>query len=186
MPLTFTPLAIPGVFLIEPRVFADDRGFFLENFKQSSFRQLGIDFEIVQENISYSQKGVLRGLHFQNEPYAQAKFVSVLRGEIFDVAVDLRRGSPTFGHWLGEILSAENHRSLFVPRGFAHGFCVLGEEALVSYKVDAEYHPAADRSIRWNDPAIGVTWPIAAHRLSAKDAAAPLLRDSDFNFVHSS
>lgn len=173
--VTVTPLAIPEVLLIEPKVFGDSRGFFLETFRASSYGEYGIG-PFVQDNLSFSQRGVLRGLHVQN-PNGQAKLVSVLQGEVFDVAVDVRAGSPTFGRWVGEVLSAENRRQLYVPVGFAHGFCVLSESALFAYKCGAYYDPTNEFTVRWDDPDIGVAWPIEEPTLSAKDAAAPRLRD---------
>lgn len=184
MPFTFTPLRIPDVVLIEARAFGDDRGFFAETYKASDFAAHGVPQRFVQDNHSHSQRGVLRGLHYQKDPAAQGKLVLCVRGEIFDVAVDIRRGSPTYGQWVGETLSHDNHRLLWVPPGFAHGFCVLSEEADVLYKVTAEYAPEYDRGVRWNDPAIGVRWPVAEPLLSPKDAAAPLLAEADNNFVY--
>ncbi len=183
MPFTFTRLAIPDVILVEPRVFGDARGFFLETYKHSAFAEAGIPPHFVQTNHSHSTRGVLRGLHYQKLPAAQGKLVMAVRGEIFDVAVDIRRGSPTYGQWVGERLSAANHRLLYIPPGFAHGFCVLSEEADVIYQVTAEYAPEHDRGIRWNDPEIGIAWPIAAPILSPKDATQPLLHEADNNFV---
>ena len=139
MVFTFNKLKIPDVILVTSKSFSDDRGFFLESFKNSEFTTNGIKTKFVQDNFSHSIKGVLRGLHYQKNPKAQAKFVTALRGEIFDVAVDIRKNSPTFGQWVGEILSDENHKSLYIPEGFAHGFCVLSEEADVFYKVNNEY-----------------------------------------------
>ncbi len=181
---TFTRLKIPEVLLIEPRVFGDERGFFLETYRRSDFERAGLPEAFVQSNHSHSSHGVLRGLHYQKEPYAQGKLVMAIRGEIFDVAVDLRRGSPTYGQWVGEVLSATNHRLLYVPPGFAHGFCVLSPEADVLYQVTAEYSAAHDRGLRWNDPTVAIAWPIADPLLSAKDAAQPLLTELDNNFVY--
>ena len=177
----FTRLAIPEVILIEPRVFADDRGFFLETYQHSTFAEYGIP-HLVQSNHSHSRRDVLRGLHYQKAPLAQGKLVTAICGEIFDVGVDIRRGSPTYGQWVGEVLSAENHRLLYLPPGFAHGFCVLSAEADVIYQVTAEYSPTHDRGIRWDDPEIGVEWPLSAPLLSPKDAVQPLLADADNNF----
>ncbi|MDR1918586.1 MAG: dTDP-4-dehydrorhamnose 3,5-epimerase [Tannerellaceae bacterium] len=178
---------IPGAWLIEPRVFSDSRGYFFESFKQAEFdRHIGrIDF--VQENESSSSQGVLRGLHYQLDPYSQAKLVRVLSGCVWDVAVDLRRGSPTFGQHVALELSSDNKRQLFIPRGFAHGFHVLSEQAVFIYKVDNVYHPASERSIRYDDPACGIDWRIprgASPILSDKDKQAPPLAEGDFNFSY--
>lgn len=184
MPVTFKRLAIPEVILGEPRVFGDERGFFLETYKHSEFVAAGIAEHFVQSNHSHSCYGVLRGLHYQLPPLAQGKLVMALRGEIFDVAVDIRRGSPTYGRWVGEALSEENHRLLYIPPGFAHGFCVLSAEADVIYQVTAEYSAAHDRGIRWNDPTIGVDWPLAEPLVSPKDAAQPLLAKAEITFEY--
>lgn len=184
MPFTFTRLAIADVVLVEAQAFADDRGYFVETYKCSVFAANGIREAFVQDNSSHSRRGVLRGLHYQKDPAAQGKLVSVSRGEIFDVAVDLRKGSPTYGQWVGELLSSANHRLLYVPAGFAHGFCTLSDEADVTYKVTSEYAPSADRGIRWDDGAVGVRWPIRQPILSPKDAALPSLGDADNNFEY--
>ena len=184
MPFSFKLLQIPEVILIEVKSFQDERGLFLENFKESEFKNNGIDSNFVQDNFSHSVKGVLRGLHFQNNPKAQAKLVSALRGEIFDVAVDIRKNSPTFGKWVSEILSEKNHRLLYVPEGFAHGFCVLSEEADVLYKVNNEYSPENEKGIIWNDPDINIKWPIDKPILIEKDLQLSLLKDADNNFVY--
>ncbi|MBN1874925.1 MAG: dTDP-4-dehydrorhamnose 3,5-epimerase [Anaerolineae bacterium] len=185
MPFTFTRLEIPDVVLIEPRVFSDDRGFFLETYKLSAFAEMGIPEAFVQNNHSHSTYGVLRGLHYQQPPRAQGKLVMVLYGEVFDVAVDIRCGSPTYGRWVGEVLSAENHRLLYLPPGFAHGFCVLSEVADVFYQVTAEYSSEHDRGILWNDGDIGIAWPLQSPLLSAKDLCQPPLRKADNGFVYS-
>ncbi len=177
MPFKFTRLAIPEVILIEPQVFPDERGFFMETYKYSEFAAFGIREEFVQDNHSRSVKGVLRGLHYQRAPKAQGKLVRVVVGEIFDVGVDIRKGSPTYGKWVGERLSAENKRMLYIPPGFAHGFCVLSKVAEVLYKTTEEYAPEYDAGIRWNDPEIGIRWPIEHPILSQKDAALPRLRE---------
>jgi dTDP-4-dehydrorhamnose 3,5-epimerase len=182
MPFEFRRLAIPDVLLVEARIFGDERGFFMETYKRSDFAAHGIPDAFVQYNRSRSVRGVLRGLHYQKDPRAQGKLVSVLQGEVFDVAVDIRRGSPTYGRWVGERLSAENGRMLYVPVGFAHGFCVLSDRADVLYMVTDEYAPECDRGILWNDPEIGIDWPIAAPILSPKDAQLPALRHADNNF----
>lgn len=174
--MKFTPLEIPDVVLVEPDVFGDARGFFTETFHAARYAAAGIDRAFVQDNYSYSRRGILRGLHFQlRQP--QAKLVYVARGEIFDVAVDIRRSSPTFGRWVGRLLSGENHHQMFVPEGFAHGFCVVSEEVEVMYKCSALYDPADDRGIIWNDPDVAVRWPDVTPILSGKDQKLPLLRD---------
>lgn len=167
---------LEGVRVVEPDVFGDDRGFFMETWHARRYHAHGLPGTFVQDNVSFSEKGVLRGLHFQN-PSPQGKLVSVWQGEVFDVAVDIQKGSPTFGKWVGEVLSAENKRQLYVPEGFAHGFVVLSDQALVSYKCTAFYDPQADAGIRWDDPDIGIDWPVEQPVLSAKDAQAPFLRD---------
>lgn len=184
MPFRFEQLEIPEVMLVEPKAFADHRGYFVETYKRSDFEANGIPELFVQDNHSYSVRGVLRGLHYQMDPKAQGKLVSVIQGEIFDVAVDIREGSPTYGRWVGVTLSAKDHQMLYVPAGFAHGFCVVSNEADVVYKVTEEYAPEVDRGIRWNDPDVGVRWPIAQPLLSPKDAQLPLLRAADNNFVY--
>jgi len=166
--------ALPGVLILEPKVFGDARGFFMETWNRSRYAEAGLPGEFVQDNVSYSRHGVLRGLHYQS-PRAQGKLVHVLEGEVFDVAVDVRVGSPTFGRWAGATLSAQNRRQLWIPPGFAHGFCVTGETALFCYKCTELYAPEHDGSILWNDPAIGIAWPLEHPTLSAKDAAAPPL-----------
>ena len=175
--MNFTETHLPGVILIEPRVFGDSRGFFMETYNAAKFRELGIDATFVQDNHSRSARGVVRGLHFQ-EPNAQGKLVRCPRGSLFDVAVDVRRGSPSFGKWVGIELSEENKRMLWVPPGFAHGFCALTDDAELVYKTTEIYRPEFDRAILWNDPEIGIEWPITDPSLSAKDTAAPLLRDA--------
>lgn len=180
----FTKLVIPDVVLVEPAVFRDHRGFFMETYKRSEFKANGIPDQFVQDNYSHSVRGVLRGLHYQKNPQAQAKVVMVLKGEIFDVAVDIRKDSPTFGKWVSAVLSAQNCHMIYVPGGFAHGFCVLSEEADVLYKATEEYAPELDRGIIWNDPDIGIRWPTAEPILSAKDAQLPPLKDTDNDFVY--
>jgi dTDP-4-dehydrorhamnose 3,5-epimerase len=184
MPFNFERLEIPEIILIKPRVFADERGFFLETYKHTAFAKAGVPDTFVQVNHSQSAAGVLRGLHYQKHPQAQGKLVGVVRGEIFDVAVDIRVGSPTYGRWVGETLSSENHHLLYIPPGFAHGFCVLSEAADVIYQVTTEYAPDFDRGLLWNDPEIGIAWPIENPALSPKDAAQPRLREADNNFVY--
>ncbi|HEX8394650.1 MAG TPA: dTDP-4-dehydrorhamnose 3,5-epimerase [Longimicrobium sp.] len=170
------PTRLEGVLLLEPRVFRDDRGWFVESWSSERYQALGIPGPFVQDNLSFSRRGVLRGMHFQN-PSPQGKLVSVPQGAVFDVAVDLRRGSPTFSQWVGVELSSENGHQLWVPAGFAHGFAVLSDTAVFSYKCTAPYTPAAERSLRWDDPDVGIVWPVAAPVLAAKDADAPRLRD---------
>ena len=182
MPFSFRRLEIPDVVLITPSVSEDGRGFFAETFKRSEFRKNGITGDFVQDNHSKSKKGVVRGLHYQLNPAAQGKLVRVARGAVLDVAVDIRRGSPHYGKWVAEMLSAGNRRMLWLPAGFAHGICALEEGTEVLYKVTAEYSPGHERGILWNDPSIGITWPVAKPFLSAKDAALPLLKDAENNF----
>jgi dTDP-4-dehydrorhamnose 3,5-epimerase len=166
---------LPDVLVIEPRVHRDDRGFFVETYHATRYREAGIDVTFVQDNHSRSVRGTLRGLHWQTDPHPQAKLVRVVDGEILDVAVDVREGSPTFGRWTAVTLSSENFRQLFVPVGFAHGFLVLSEQADIEYKCSDVYDPAAERGLMWNDPAIGIDWPINSPILSARDRAHPPL-----------
>jgi len=184
MPFNFKRLDIPDVILVEAQAFPDERGFFLESFKESIFNANGISTKFVQDNYSHSIKGVLRGLHYQKDPKAQAKLVTVIKGKIFDVAVDIRKGSPTYAKWVGEILSDQNHRLLYVPKGFAHGLCVLSDEADVLYKVDEEYSTEHDRGILWNDPQVDVKWPVDKPIVSKKDLQQPYLKNTDNNFVY--
>ncbi len=173
------PTDLPGVLILEPKVFGDDRGFFMESFNDRRYEEAGIPStgRFVQDNLSYSAHGVLRGLHFQN-PHGQGKLVSVLEGEVFDVAVDIRVGSPTFGEWTGVYLSAENKRQFYVPPDFAHGFVVTGEIALFAYKCTDYYAREAEGAILWNDPGICIEWPIETPSLSEKDQAARTLEDT--------
>jgi len=182
MPFTFKRLDIPGVILVDAKAFSDDRGVFLETFKESAFTSNGIDTRFVQDNFSHSVKGVLRGLHYQKNPKAQAKLVTALSGKIFDVAVDIRKNSPTYGNWVGEILSENNHRLLYIPEGFAHGFCVISETADVLYKVSQEYSPDDEKGILWNDPKINIAWPIDKPIIHEKDSQLPILENADNNF----
>ncbi len=168
--------ALPGTLILEPQVFGDTRGFFYESYHQAKFRDAGIDQQFVQSNVSRSARGVLRGLHYQ-WPNPQGKLVSVLEGEVYDVAVDIRRGSPTFGQSAGVMLTADNHRHFWVPEGFAHGFCVVSEFATFTYQCTALYDPKADAGIRWNDAALGIDWPVSDPLLSDKDRKTPLLED---------
>ena len=178
--------ALVGVRILEPQVFGDARGWFMESWSKKKMEEAGITVDFVQDNHSFSaQKGTLRGLHYQLNPMAQAKLLRVSRGAIFDVAVDIRRGSPTYAKWVGVELSAENYRQLFIPRGFAHGFITLTDDVEVQYKADNFYAPECDGNIRWDDPTIGVAWPIAPVVLSEKDAAAPLLAArTELNFTY--
>ena len=166
--------SLPGVMIVEPKVFGDERGFFMETYNAERYREAGLPGGFFQDNLSYSSKGVLRGLHFQN-PNQQGKLVYILEGEVFDVAVDIRLGSPRFGQWFGTTLSAENKRQLYVPEGFAHGFVVTSETALFAYKCTDRYNSEADASILYDDPEIGIEWPVDSPSLSEKDAAAPTL-----------
>ena len=172
-----TSLSLPDLLLIEPSVYGDDRGFFFELWNAERFCALtGVEASFVQDNLSRSQYGVLRGLHFQN-PHPQGKLVSVLDGRVYDVAVDIRLDSPTLGTWVGIELSAENKRQLYVPPGFAHGFVVLSPSALFHYKCTDVYHPESEATIRWDDPQLNIDWPLASPLLSEKDRAAPFLAD---------
>lgn len=174
---------LPGVIIIEPDVFGDARGWFMETWTKQKLADLGIDVDFVQDNQSYTaNKGTLRGLHFQMDPMAQAKLVRVVRGTVMDVAVDIRKGSPTYKKWTSVILSAENKRQFFIPRGFAHGFVALSDDVEFVYKCDNYYSKECDRSIKWNDPTIGVEWNVEDPLVSEKDNSAPLLDDSDCNF----
>ena len=168
--------ALPGVLILEPRVFRDDRGYFLETWNQARCGDSGLPERFVQDNLSRSTRGVLRGLHYQN-PNGQGKLVSVAYGEVFDVAADIRPDSPSFGHWVGVRLSSENNRSLYIPPGFAHGFVVLSDEALFGYKCTEYYAPNCEASLRWDDPDLAIEWPESEPRLSSKDLEAPCLRD---------
>jgi dTDP-4-dehydrorhamnose 3,5-epimerase len=184
MPFRFTRLEIPEVVLIEPNVFPDDRGFFMETYKYSEFAAHGIKEPFVQENHSRSLWRILRGLHYQRRPKAQGKLVRVLLGEVFDVAVDLRKGSPTYGRWIGVVLSAGNKRMLYIPPWCAHGFSVLSEAAEVVYKVTEEYSPKYETGILWNDSDLAIQWPIKDPILSPRDRAWPGFREADSDFVY--
>lgn len=184
MPFKFKILEIPDVILIEAQSFSDERGFFMEGFKKSSFAENGIETQFVQDNYSHSTKGVIRGLHYQKNPKAQAKLMMALRGEIFDVAVDIRKGSPTYGKWTSAILSEKNHNLLYAPEGFAHGFYVLSDEADILYKVSSEYSPEHERGILWNDPNISIRWPIDNPSIIPKDLQLPTLQNADNNFEY--
>jgi len=179
MPFTFTKAPIEGLVIIEPRAFPDERGYFMESYKQSDFEKAGILGPFVQDNHSRSKRGVLRGLHFQRPPYAQGKLVRVSRGRAWDVAVDLREGSPTFGKYFALELSESNRLMFWIPAGFAHGFLALEDDTELQYKCTAEYNAASDGGLRWNDPDIAIAWPDIgiAPIVSAKDAALPTLRE---------
>lgn len=168
--------ALPGALILEPQVFGDARGFFYESYNEAKYLAAGVDHRFVQSNVSRSARGVLRGLHYQ-WPNPQGKLVSVLEGEVYDVAVDIRRGSPTFGQSIGVMLTADNHRHFWVPEGFAHGFCVLSEFATFTYQCTALYDAKADAGIRWNDADLGIDWPLSTPLLSDKDSKTPLLKD---------
>ncbi len=185
MPFTFSPTKIPGVIVVEPRVFADERGFFMETYKHAEFAAHGIDEQFLQCNQSRSVRGILRGLHFQKPPKAQGKLVRAITGSIFDVAVDLRKGAPSYGQWAGVELSAENKKMLYAPAGFAHGFCVVSAEADILYMTTGEYAPALESGIAWDDPDLNIAWPVAAPQLSERDCRWPRLRDADSGFVYS-
>jgi dTDP-4-dehydrorhamnose 3,5-epimerase len=185
MSIAAEPLAIPEVILFRPRKFEDDRGYFMETFRASLLKEAGREIFFVQDNQSRSKlPGTVRGLHFQTPPAAQAKVVRVVRGSILDVAVDLRRASPTYGRWVGVTLTAESGHSLFVPRGFAHGFCTLEPDTEVAYKCDAYYSPADDAGLNFADPTLAIDWPVSPDKaiLSAKDGALPLFADFDSPF----
>ena len=181
-----TETELKGVFVLEPQVFGDARGWFMESWSQRKMHDAGIDVQFVQDNQSFSaQKGTLRCLHYQLNPMCQAKLLRCTRGKIFDVAVDIRKGSPQYGKWVGVELSAENKKQLFIPRGFAHGFITLTDDVEVQYKADNYYAPECDGNIRWDDPDIGVEWPLKPVILSEKDSKAPLLKErTNLNFVY--
>jgi dTDP-4-dehydrorhamnose 3,5-epimerase len=178
--------SLPGVKIIEPKVFDDHRGWFIESYNEALFQAAGIEIRFVQDNHSFSAgKGTIRGLHYQLKPKAQAKLVRCTNGAIFDVAVDIQKGSPAFGKWVGIELSAENKRQLLIPKGFAHGFITLTDKAEVQYKVDELYDPEYERRILWNDPEIGITWPIdMTPILSVKDENTPPLSEAENNFIY--
>jgi dTDP-4-dehydrorhamnose 3,5-epimerase len=184
MTFKFEKLSIPDIILIEPQIFLDERGFFFESFKESEFIENGINKKFVQDNYSHSSKGVLRGLHYQTNLKAQAKIVTALKGEIFDVAVDIRKNSPTFGKWVGEKLSEDNHKWLYIPEGFAHGFCVLSDYANVLYKASQEYSPIHEKGIIWNDKKINISWPIENPIISDKDNKLLKFEKLDSDFIY--
>ncbi|MBY0009532.1 dTDP-4-dehydrorhamnose 3,5-epimerase [Paenibacillus typhae] len=178
-----TSLHLQGAAILEPVVHGDNRGFFMESYNEEVMQKAGVNFQFIQDNQSLSAEvGVLRGLHYQLNPKAQTKLIRVLSGVIYDVIVDVRRSSPTFGQWVGVILSEYNKRQLLVPKGFAHGFCTLVPNTQVLYKVDEYYSPENDRGILWNDPSLGIDWPVASPVLSDKDKRHPLLKDAELNF----
>ena len=178
-----TETKIDGVYIIEPKAFGDNRGWFMESYSKRDLEDAGISADFVQDNMSYSaKKGIIRGLHFQKPPMAQAKLLSCIRGKIMDVVVDLRKNSPTYKQWLSVELSDENKRQIFVPKGLAHGFVTLTDDVVIMYKVDAFYSPECDAGIHFDDPEIGVEWGVDAPVLSQKDENLPLLKDADINF----
>ena len=184
--MKITETELKGVFIVEPQVFGDARGWFMESWSKRKFAEAGLDIEFLQDNQSFSAtKGTLRGLHYQLNPMAQAKVVRCTRGEIFDVAVDIRKNSPQYAKWTGVVLSAENKKQFFIPRGFAHGFITLTDDVEVQYKADNYYAPECDGNIRWDDADIGIKWPIQPVILSDKDKTAPLLKErTNLNFVY--
>ena len=184
MPFKFKRLEIPDIILVEAQSFPDERGIFMESFKESIFDAKGIKTRFVQDNFSHSIKNVLRGLHYQKNPKAQSKLVMVTNGEIFDVAVDIRKGSPTYGKWVGHVLSSQNNTLLYIPEGFAHGFLVLSNIADVLYKVSSEYSPEHERGIIWNDPNICINWKVDKTIMISKDLQLPTLKNADNNFVY--
>jgi dTDP-4-dehydrorhamnose 3,5-epimerase len=184
MPFRFTRTAIPEAVVIDPRVFADERGFFLEAYKRSEFAAAGITETFVQTNRSRSAQGILRGLHYQKNPMAQAKLVWASSGVVYDVIVDLRRHGPSYGKWIAETLSAENKKMLYVPPGFAHGFCVLSAEAEIVYMTSEEYDPDLEAGILWNDPDLRINWPVSNPRLSDRDRRWPGFKGADHTFSY--
>ncbi|MEI7028261.1 dTDP-4-dehydrorhamnose 3,5-epimerase [Paenibacillus sp. y28] len=174
---------LSGVYILEPKVFGDHRGFFMESYNEKVFSELGLNYNLIQDNQSLSaQAGTIRGLHYQLNPKAQTKIVRALTGAIYDVVVDIRKGSPTFGEWIGVILSEENKRQIIVPKGFAHGICTLVANTQIMYKVDEYYSPEHDRGILWKDPELGIDWPISTPILSDKDKNQPTLKQAEINF----
>ena len=184
MPFIFEDTALQDVKIVTPRVFPDGRGSFLESYKRTDFVKAGIDEDFVQDNHSKSAGGVIRGLHYQKAPHAQAKLLRCVIGSIYDVVVDMRKGSPTFGKWVGVELSADNHKMIFVPEGFAHGFAALSEHVEILYKVSKEYCKAAEGGVIWNDPNLGIEWRMKEPTLSEKDAILPSFEQADNNFVY--
>lgn len=186
--MTVEPTNIPEVLLIKPKVFTDSRGYFFESHNYEILSTLGVDIHFVQDNESFSKKNVIRGLHYQLSPYSQTKLVRVVMGKIFDVAVDIRKNSPTYGKYVGVELSGENKYQLLIPKGFAHGFSVLSDYAIVNYKCDQYYKPEADRGIRFNDPILDIDWQVEPSQaiISAKDSIHPSLNEAEINFVYGS
>lgn len=184
MPFEFKQLEIPDVILIIPKVFGDQRGFFMETYKAPDFQKNGIQFDFIQDNHSKSKKGVIRGLHYQLPPKAQGKLVRVAQGKLLDVVVDIRKGSPYYGKWLAVELSGENKHMLWVPPGFAHGVCTLEDGTELLYKATDVYSPNDERGIRWDDPEIGIDWPLDNPELSEKDAVLPSLSGAENNFIY--
>jgi dTDP-4-dehydrorhamnose 3,5-epimerase len=184
MPFRVSATRFAEVLIVEPGVFPDERGFFMEAYKRSELAAHGITDTFIQINQSRSSRDTLRGLHYQKEPKSQGKLVRTLDGEVFDVVVDIRKGSPRYGQWLGVALSSTNNRMLYVPRGFAHGFCVLSEQADILYMVTEEYAPDCEAGIIWNDAELGIDWPVAEPKLSLRDRSWPSLRDADSNFEY--
>ena len=182
--MNVTKADIEGLLVVEPDIFRDDRGYFLESYNSDRYREAGIPDVFVQDNVSVSKKGVIRGLHYQTPPFAQGKLVSVPRGRVLDVVVDFRTGSPTFGRYVAVELSAENHRQFWIPAGFAHGFIALEDDTIFTYKVTNVYDKESDRGVRWNDPALGIAWPTEVPPIvSEKDTKLPLLKDIAQEFV---
>lgn len=177
---------IPGLLIIEPKVFSDDRGYFYETFQNRRYKESGIDAEFIQDNEAYSGYGVVRGLHYQLAPYSQAKLVRVIQGTVYDVAMDIRKGSPTFGQWVGIELSETNKRQFFVPKGFAHGYSVISKSAIFSYKCDNLYHPQSERGININDPSLDINWMIPENEMiiSPKDLVLPIFEQAEINFTY--
>jgi dTDP-4-dehydrorhamnose 3,5-epimerase len=182
LPVVFRSTEIPEVIEIEARLWRDNRGYFLENFVEEKWRESGLETRFVQDNLSFSSKGTLRGMHYQINPHGMGKYVRVIHGSAYDVAIDLRRDSPTFGKWIGRTLSAENGIGLWIPNGFAHGFIALEDETIFYYKCTEKYTPSAERSLHYADPAIAIEWPIAPTLVSPKDEEAPRLDAAEFNF----
>lgn len=183
MPVEIERTELEDVLVVKTRVFADSRGFFLEVYSQTAWEEKGLRAAFVQDNLSKSSKGTLRGMHYQLAPHAMGKLVRVVSGAAFDVAVDLRRGSPTFGRWVGHVLTGENGLGLWIPAGFAHGFLALEDETYLLYKCTAHYAPQSERSLNYADPKVGIRWPMEPALLSPKDAEAPMLDKADYNFV---
>lgn len=183
--MKFSKTQFEGVWLIEPRAIDDNRGFFMEVYLKREFEKYGIDVEFLQDNHSYTKsKGTVRGMHFQVNPAAQSKLIRVIRGEILNAVVDVRQSSPTYGQWMTVAISAESKKQLFVPKGFANGYCTLADDTDISYKVDNYYAPEHDRAFRWNDPAVGIEWPASDPILSERDRNAPVLAEVDSNLIY--